>query len=324
MLRDVIIYEGLSVWDLYFLSRVYKPKPSNTKYYDFYAFFTCTEQFIRDYQFLHNPHSQNKCGCWAYLEDDTMNGYRVCTGCGRMFEDAVDLTEEWNSFEDSTKIRCGMAGNVLSTQLGKCRDPRLMQYHISTNMPYRDKAILEKCKEFDQLGNQLNINDGVIHAAKEYYKLVYENIKTDDGEKKSHRGKPLVGNIAACVWIAAIEHHFPLVKEFLLDYLKLEETYLRVALNNIHHLEYLFYNTRHIGIPIIATFNVCMDVPPKLRANVDYVIALPNNDRRKLYEHYFGRCGILDYDTFEEWMNNYGTLICDIYNSNVYYDSSNT
>lgn len=214
-----------------------------TRWYDEFAYFTTTEQFIKDYNFLHNPHSQNPCGCWAYLEYVQDGGFVVCCECGMMFQDVPDSSEEIINFEDTSQLRCGMGGNYLlssegqlSTQLGKCCDSRLMQYHISTNMPYRDKAILEKSKQFTQLGQQLNINEGVIQSAKEYYKIVYDNIKSADGEKKSHRGKPLLGNIAACVWIASIDHHFPLVKEFLLDYLKIEETYLKIALNNIFAL----------------------------------------------------------------------------------------
>jgi hypothetical protein len=53
----------------------------------------------------------------------------------------------------------------------------------------------------------------------------------------------------------------------------------------------IFFNGRHFNIFTIITAQYVMDIPPALRANVDFVFALKDNifkNRMKLYENFFG------------------------------------
>jgi hypothetical protein len=52
----------------------------------------------------------------------------------------------------------------------------------------------------------------------------------------------------------------------------------------------IFMNGRHLGICLVMTMQYCMDIPPGLRGNIDYVFAtaeIKTNMKKKLYEHYF-------------------------------------
>jgi Poxvirus A32 protein len=53
----------------------------------------------------------------------------------------------------------------------------------------------------------------------------------------------------------------------------------------------VFFNGRHLKIFFILTTQFLLDLPPALRANIDYFIAFADNNtsnRKRLYDHYFG------------------------------------
>jgi hypothetical protein len=53
----------------------------------------------------------------------------------------------------------------------------------------------------------------------------------------------------------------------------------------------IFMNGRHLGICFVMTMQYCMDIPPSLRGQIDYVFATQEfkmNTKRKLYENFFG------------------------------------
>ena len=73
-------------------------------------------------------------------------------------------------------------------------------------------------------------------------------------------------------------------------------------------------NGRHWKILFMITMQYCMDLPPSLRANIDYVFILRENiiqNREKLYKHFFGI--FPTFDSFNEVMNqcteNYECLV---------------
>jgi len=78
----------------------------------------------------------------------------------------------------------------------------------------------------------------------------------------------------------------------------------------------IFMNGRHWKILFMLTMQYCMDLPPSLRANIDYVFILRENiiqNREKLYKHFFGI--FPTFDSFNEVMNqcteNYECLVLD-------------
>ena len=78
----------------------------------------------------------------------------------------------------------------------------------------------------------------------------------------------------------------------------------------------IFMNGRHWKILFMITMQYCMDLPPSLRANIDYVFILRENiiqNREKLYKHFFGI--FPTFDSFNEVMNqcteNYECLVLD-------------
>jgi hypothetical protein len=77
-----------------------------------------------------------------------------------------------------------------------------------------------------------------------------------------------------------------------------------------------FMNGRHWKIFFMLTMQYCMDLPPALRANVDYVFILRENiiqNREKLYKSFFGI--FPTFDMFNKVMDscteNYECLVLD-------------
>jgi hypothetical protein len=78
----------------------------------------------------------------------------------------------------------------------------------------------------------------------------------------------------------------------------------------------IFMNGRHWKILFMITMQYCMDLPPSLRANIDYIFIMRENiiqNREKLYKHFFGI--FPTFDSFNEVMNqcteNYECLVLD-------------
>ena len=66
----------------------------------------------------------------------------------------------------------------------------------------------------------------------------------------------------------------------------------------------IFMNGRHWKILFMITMQYCMDLPPDLRANIDYLFVLRENiiqNREKLYKNFFGI--FPTFDVFQEVMN---------------------
>ena len=78
----------------------------------------------------------------------------------------------------------------------------------------------------------------------------------------------------------------------------------------------IFMNGRHWRIMFMITMQYCMDLPPDLRANIDFIFVLRENiiqNQEKLYKNFFGIFPNLD--TFKEVMNSctegYDCLVLD-------------
>ena len=68
----------------------------------------------------------------------------------------------------------------------------------------------------------------------------------------------------------------------------------------------LHLNGRHFLSTVFETTQYAMAIPPQVRTNIDYVVALKDDNksnRKKLYEHFFG-C----YDSFKEFEHVFETL----------------
>lgn len=66
----------------------------------------------------------------------------------------------------------------------------------------------------------------------------------------------------------------------------------------------IFMNGRHWRIMFMLTMQYCMDLPPDLRANIDFIFVLRENiiqNQEKLYKNFFGI--FPDFATFKEVMN---------------------
>ena len=75
-------------------------------------------------------------------------------------------------------------------------------------------------------------------------------------------------------------------------------------------------NGRHWKIMFFLTMQYCMDLPPDLRANIDYIFVLRENiiqTQKKLYDKFFGI--FPDFATFQGVMNkcteNFDCLVLD-------------
>jgi len=78
----------------------------------------------------------------------------------------------------------------------------------------------------------------------------------------------------------------------------------------------IFMNGRHWRITFMITMQYCMDLPPDLRANIDYIFILRENiiqNQEKLYKNFFGIFPHMD--TFKEVMTacteGYDCLVLD-------------
>ena len=78
----------------------------------------------------------------------------------------------------------------------------------------------------------------------------------------------------------------------------------------------IFMNGRHWKILFMLTMQYCMDLPPCLRANIDYVFILKENiiqNREKIYKNFFGI--FPTFDSFNEVLTqcteNYECLVLD-------------
>jgi hypothetical protein len=66
----------------------------------------------------------------------------------------------------------------------------------------------------------------------------------------------------------------------------------------------VFMNGRHYRILFLLTLQYCMDLPPSLRGQIDYLFILRENiiqNRKKLYDHFFGI--FPTFDSFNEVLN---------------------
>ena len=78
----------------------------------------------------------------------------------------------------------------------------------------------------------------------------------------------------------------------------------------------VFMNGRHYRIFFMLAMQYCMDLPPALRANIDYLFILKENiiqNREKIYKNFFGI--FPTFDSFNEVLNqctqNYECLVLD-------------
>jgi hypothetical protein len=78
----------------------------------------------------------------------------------------------------------------------------------------------------------------------------------------------------------------------------------------------VFMNGRHYRIFFMLTMQYCMDLPPALRANIDYIFVLKENiiqNREKIYKNFFGI--FPTFDSFNEVLTqcteNYECLVLD-------------
>lgn len=78
----------------------------------------------------------------------------------------------------------------------------------------------------------------------------------------------------------------------------------------------IFMNGRHWRITFMITMQYCMDLPPDLRSNIDYIFVLRENiiqNQEKIYKNFFGIFPHID--TFKEVMNacteGYDCLVLD-------------
>lgn len=79
----------------------------------------------------------------------------------------------------------------------------------------------------------------------------------------------------------------------------------------------VFMNGRHYRILFLLTLQYCMDLPPSLRGQIDYLFILRENiiqNRKKLYDHFFGI--FPTFDSFNEVLNqcteNYECLVLNV------------
>lgn len=80
-----------------------------------------------------------------------------------------------------------------------------------------------------------------------------------------------------------------------------------------HDITKIFYEGRHYKITFILTVQYCMDIPPELRANFDFIFLLAEdieNNRKKLHEHYAGIIPRKSFNNlFMKVTSNYGCLV---------------
>ena len=87
-------------------------------------------------------------------------------------------------------------------------------------------------------------------------------------------------------------------------YLIMDDTLYDKSILKSKNMRMLFMNGRHRKIFFLAAVQYLMDLPPDLRANVDFVFALKENiiaNREKLWKNFFGMFN--DYKDFSMVMN---------------------
>ena len=98
--------------------------------------------------------------------------------------------------------------------------------------------------------------------------------------------------------------------------LVLDDVMYDKAICRTQSFRYLFYNGRHAKISVIILLQYLVDMPPDLRAQVDYVFTMKENtiqNRIKLFKMFFGVFSSLDdfSSVLDRCTQNYECLILD-------------
>jgi hypothetical protein len=132
--------------------------------------------------------------------------------------------------------------------------------------------------------------------------FVYGEYDRDAIERVISRQRKIVGTRGKSIYNGA----FMLLDDCMYDSKFLKDTCIRQC----------FMNGRHYNIFFMLTMQYVMDLPPALRANVDYVFILRENiiqNREKLYKSFFGI--FPSFDMFSKVMDacteNYECLVLD-------------
>jgi len=174
----------------------------------------------------------------------------------------------------------------------------------------------KSCLVTDILYHQRKVPMGVVMSgteeSNEHYKefipdsFIYGDYEPDVIEKVINRQRDVVKKLKPTEKESVTNNVFMLLDDCMYDNKWTRDKNIRG----------IFMNGRHWKILFMITMQYCMDLPPSLRANIDYVFILRENiiqNREKLYKHFFGI--FPTFDSFNEVMNqcteNYECLVLD-------------
>ena len=150
----------------------------------------------------------------ADLYNDNEKGYVVCTDCGLIDLDTLDVSAEWRFYnsEDSKNVdpsRCGCPSNPylpkssLGTMIASSNQ-NLTRIHQWSSMPYNERSLLHVFDDIKTRCSKYNIPKSVIDDAIFYYKKIHDS-------KVITRGAIRKGIKASCVLIACQKKKIPMV-----------------------------------------------------------------------------------------------------------------
>lgn len=156
------------------------------------------------------------CNNTDLLLQDTINGIIVCTGCGEVVDNIINMTAEWSNYDNiinSSVDRCKSFTNPhlpkssLGTNIGGKWKTKLMILNQWNSMPYDERSLNTVLKMI----NSVCRNNNILKCIEDDAKIMYKNISKithDTGKNKGNkvifRGINRESLIASCVFYACI------------------------------------------------------------------------------------------------------------------------
>jgi transcription initiation factor TFIIB len=173
--------------------------------------------------FLHikrQKEKRNHCSsCHTLLNNDqTSDGFLVCTQCGLVKEMCIDMNAEWRCFHSSngikeTVVRCGTPTfTLMGTEpplntYYRGNDKRLHRVHQWINVSAKERILHQVYKDYEQIGLTYDLSKDIVTTATELYnKLHTEMEQRNCGVKRCSVKQGLK---AACLYFACKQTDAP-------------------------------------------------------------------------------------------------------------------
>lgn len=142
---------------------------------------------------------------------DDKQGIKVCSNCGQVNDNLMDIRPEWRDYEDSKNNRCSAPTNPLlekssiGTSISGPVIGNVKRLHSWGMMPYKERSLYNVFKNIEEKCKNGKILKCIQDDAKIFYKKISEckHLKgKNEGKYIIIRGKHRKSLIAACIFFA--------------------------------------------------------------------------------------------------------------------------